>query len=136
VSGSLSVEARVGVTGPLADGKAAGILDRYAQDVEQAIGNRAVELLGAFPMNKTGRGRGGFRANLHTMRQERGVVIRGPMIEGVTWAPWLEGTSKRNRSTGFGGYHLFRKTRGQLDREAAQIAQRELQPYLEQLGGD
>jgi len=136
VSGRLTVTAAVKISGPLADGTAPKVLERYAEDVTQAIADRGAELLRAFPMDKTGRSTGGFREHLHTMRRDRNTVaIPGPMIRGVVWSPWLEGTSKRNESTGFKGYHLFRKTRLQLDREAGDIAERKLQDYLPELGG-
>lgn len=135
MAGQLTVTAYTGVSGPIADGRAGEILDRYDQDVRQAIGDRGTELLRAFPMNKTGRSRGGFQANLHTVDRGAALAIPGPMIRGVTWSPWLEGISRRNQSTRFKGYHLFRRTRLELDRQAGEIADRELQKYLPQLGG-
>lgn len=136
MAGQLTVTAYTGVTGPIADGRAGEILDRYDRDVRQAVADRGTELLRAFPMNKTGRARGGFQANLRIIDRGAALAIPGPMIKGVTWSPWLEGISKRNQGTGFKGYHLFRKTRLQLDREAGEIAGRELQKYLPQLGGE
>lgn len=135
MSGRLAVTASVGLTGPLAEGNPGEVLDRYAADVRQAIANRGVELLGKVPMDKSGRSKGNFRASLHTVRTDRFVRIPGPTIRGVTWAPWLEGTSRRNESTGFRGYRLYRRTRLQLDREAGGIAERELTRYLPELGG-
>ena len=136
MSGTLKVDVAVGAHGPLFDGTASHVLEEYTRDVRQAIADRGVELLRAFPMNKTGRAHGGFQANLKTVDRGSAVAIPAPMIRGVVWGPWLEGVSKRNESTKFKGYHLFRKTRLQLDREARDIAEKKLQEYLPRLGGE
>lgn len=135
MSGKLTVTAYTGISGPIADGRAGEILDRYDHDVRQAIADRGVEMLRGFRMNKTGRARGGFQASLHVVDRGAALAIPGPMIRGVTWSPWLEGTSQRNQTTHFKGYHLFRRTRLELDRQAGPIADHELQKYLPQLGG-
>lgn len=136
MSGRLDVTASLNVSGPIADGMAERALDDFRRDARQAIADRGVELLKAFPMDKTGRARGGFQANLRTVTRGAAVAIPGPNIKGVVWSPWLEGTSRRNRSTKFGGYHLFRKTADQLGDEAGAIAERELQKYLPKMGGE
>src|ERR1044071_1485950 len=117
--GVLKITASAVITGPIGDGTAIEACEEWAEQVTEKLGERGVELLREFPMNKTGRARGGFQEALHTVRRNRStVVIPGPMDRGVTWAPWLEGTSSRNRSTTFKGYHLFRQTRQQLEDEA------------------
>lgn len=134
--GALKVEVRLDVSGPLADGRADRVLEQWAQNTSQALGDEAVRLLGDFPMDKTGRATGAFKRHLHVTRATRNtVVVRGPTEKGVVWAPWLEGVSERNRSTRFKGYHLFRKTRQQLDEKADEIGQRELDKLLPQIGG-
>ena len=57
------------------------------------------------------------------------------MIRGVTWAPWLEGKSKRNSSTKFKGYGLFRKTAADLQSAPRWSAQEELDKIMPRLGG-
>ena len=130
-----TVTASLSISGPIADGTADRVLDEFRKDARQAIADRGVELLKAFPMDKTGRARGGFQANLKTVEKDLGTAIPGPNITGVAWTPWLEGTSQRNRSTKFKGYHLFRKVADQLGEEAGGIAQRELEKYLPEMGG-
>ena len=133
MSGSLKVEIATGAYGPLFDGTASRVLDEFDRDVTQKIADKGVEYLKAWPF-KSERG-GGFQANLKTVRRGSAVKIPGPTIRGVTWAPWLEGNSKRNSSTRFGGYKLFAKTAKRLDGEARQIAEDELKKYLPRLGG-
>ena len=138
MAGVFKVEISAEVKGPLADGSGAHALDQWSQNVAKRLGDEGVKLLGDFPMDKGGHGHshGGFKANLKVMQDGPVVRIPGPMITGVTWSPWLEGTSKRNESTRFGGYHLFRKTAQQLRKRSTEIGQQELEKILPRLGGD
>ena len=135
--GSLKIEVHLDVSGPLADGRADRVLGEWARNTSQALGDEAVRLLREFPMDKTGRATGAFQRELHAVQSSRNtVIVRGPQEKGVAWSPWLEGTTERNRSTRFKGYHLFRKTRQQLDDKAPDIGQRELEKLLPQIGGE
>ncbi len=136
MAGTFKVEIRPEVTGPIADGSADRALQDWAQAVTAALGKEGVDLLRAFPMNKTGRAHGAFENNLHVIQKGPQATIPAPMITGVTWGPWLEGTSKRNSSTRFKGYHLFRKTRQELQKRAPEIGQQELDKIMPRLGGD
>lgn len=137
MSGSLRVTLKLDVSGPLADGRAAAAVGQWQERTSQALAGEAVSFLGSFPMDKTGRSTGGFREHLHEVRKTREMVlVPGPMVEGVTWAPWLEGNSKRNRSTKFRGYHLFRKARLQMDKRATETGQRVLGEIMRQIGGE
>lgn len=136
MAGTFKVEIRPEVTGPLADGTADRALQDWAQNTARALGDEGVKLLRRFPMNKTGRAHGAFQAALHVLHDGPQARIPGPQFEGITWSPWLEGTSKRNESTGFKGYHLFRKTRLELQKRAPEIGQRELDKIMPRLGGD
>jgi hypothetical protein len=45
---------------------------------------------------------------------------------GIVYGPWLEGTSTRNRTTRFKGYHAFRQARQIMERKTQAILQREV----------
>lgn len=136
MAGSLKVTARVDVSGPLLTGQAGHALADATDAIAQAVADEAVRELRAFPMDKTGRATGAFQRELHPVRKDPGTYsVMGPMIRGVVWSPWLEGSSKRNESTGFRGYRLFAKTRLDLDRRVRQIAEDKLQEYIGQMGG-
>jgi hypothetical protein len=135
--GSLKIRVDCRVSGPLANGEAEKAAQEWAKNTMQALADKGVELLRAFPMNKTGRAHGAFENALKTERiSPTEIRIPGPMERGVVWSPWLEGTSKRNDSTGFRGYGLFRRTRLQLQKMAPQVAQAELEKVLPRMGGD
>lgn len=136
MGGTLKITAQAVITGPLADGTASKATTEWAEKVTERLGDTAVDMLRQFPMNKTGRARGGFQENLHAARKSPTQVnVRGPQISGVTWSPWLEGRSSRNESTGFKGYGLFRKTRLALDKKAPEIGQQVLSEIMPELGG-
>ena len=138
MSGSLKIKVDCRVEGPLANGEAEKAAQEWATNTTQAIADEGAELLRTFPgMDKTGRARGGFQQGLKTKRvSPTETRITGPQQRGVAWATWLEGTTKRNESTGFAGYHLFRKTRLQLSKMAPGIADEQLQKVLPRMGGE
>jgi len=83
-------------------------------------------------MDKTGRATGHYQSEIRTsLLTYHDVLIHDPVVYG----PWLEGSSKRNRSTRFKGYHLWRRARDVTQREAGSIAQDLLPPYLDRIGG-
>lgn len=135
MSGVLKVQADVEAGGPIFDDRYGHVLSAWAHDTAKELGDQGVTELRAFKMDTTGRATGAFQANVHSEVNGPDARIRGPMIQGVTWSPWLEGNSKRNTSTGFKGYRLFRKTRLSLQRKAAEVGQRVMRRYIGDLGG-
>lgn len=134
--GTLKIKVDCRTSGPLSNGEAEKAAQDWATNTTQAIADKGVELLRAFPMNKTGRAHGGFQSALKVVRKSPTMaVIPGPQQRGVAWAPWLEGKSKRNQDGKFKGYGLFRKTRTALNKLAPGIAQAELEKVLPRMGG-
>lgn len=131
----LVITASVHAAGPLFDGRAAEAVTRFTQDATKAIAERGADMLRDVPMNKSGRSRGGFKASLHVVQRGAAFAVPGPMIRGVTWAPWLEGSSKRNQGSKFRGYKLFARTAAELDGMATGIAEQELRKFLPEMGG-
>jgi hypothetical protein len=122
-------------TGPLFDGQAAAAVTDWLASTRKDLAQQGADMLRAYPMNKTGRARGGFRAHINVVQRGLSEVIPDPKVPGVTWGPWLEGTSKRNSTTRFKGYHVFRKTTARLKRRARQVAEGKLDIYIGRMGG-
>lgn len=150
--GTLKIKVDCRTEGPLSNGEAEKAAQDWATNTTQAIADKGVEMLrgwtwdrgggqgrdtsGRFTRRESGRARGAFRAALKTVRKSPTQVnIPGPQQRGVAWSPWLEGITRRNESTGFKGYHLFRETRKQLNKLAPDIAQTELEKVLPRMGG-
>jgi hypothetical protein len=123
------------VHGPLWDGEADAAVTRWLEVTRKKVADEGVLMLKAFPMDKTGRARGNFEERVHRVTRGDVEAIPGPQESGVVWSPWLEGTTRRNVSTRFKGYGLFRKTRMQLARLWRRDAQAELERYIGDMGG-
>ena len=138
MAGSFKVEIRADVGGPFMHADIGAALGDWAHNTARELGDEGVRQLKAWHFKGTGHGKvhGGFQANLKVLQKGPEARIPGPMITGVTWAPWLEGNSKRNSSTRFHGYGLFRKTAAQLRKRAPEIADRELAKIMPRLGGE
>jgi hypothetical protein len=135
--GVLKIRVDCRTEGPLSNGEADKAAQEWVENTTQALADKGVDLLRAFPMNKTGRARGGFENALRVKRvSPTETRIAGPQERGIVFSAWLEGTSKRNEGNKFKGYHLFRKTRAQLNKLAPKIAQEELEKVLPRMGGD
>lgn len=135
--GSLQIEARLDVTGPLSDGRAEKAVAEWQRRTSQAIAEQGVAMLREVRMDKSGRATGVFQHALHIVRDSPAQVrIPGPRERGLVWSPWLEGVSRRNESTHFKGYHLFRTTRRRLQGRAAEIGQQQLDELMPQIGGE
>jgi hypothetical protein len=129
---------RIRLQGPLFDGRA----ERAARDFEQHLAREIAEIGQAWIKLDTGRmdksGRGGTgRAAEGVMLTGAGTSyrIRGGIRAGEYSWPWLEGDSKRNLTTGFKGYHSFRRTRLRMRRQVTPYAQKLLDEYLPRMGG-
>jgi len=123
------------VSGPLWDGEADAAVDRWLEVTRKRVADEGVLALKAFPMDKTGRARGNFEERVHRVTRGQVEKIPGPTEKGFVWSPWLEGVSRRNETTRFKGYHLFRKVRTRLARDWRRDAQAEIEKYIGAMGG-
>jgi len=138
-SGGLYVNTSVERYGPVFDGRA----EIAVLEFERAVTREAAEIgrdwirIAAMGMDKSGRGgTGAAAAGVLLNPIPGGWRIFGAMVKGTVWWPWLEGTSKRNASTGFKGYDAFRATKFKLQRSIPAIAEMKLAEYLPQMGGE
>jgi hypothetical protein len=76
---------------------------------------------------------GNYRRRINTStRGLHGKISDG----GVEYGPWLEGTSRRNQSTHFKGYHSFRKTTQFMNRKRVPwLVNREIDKMVKKLNG-
>jgi hypothetical protein len=136
--GALKVTVDCRVDGPLADGRADAVLRQWRDATVREITQAGRDYIAAEAQTFDRSGRGGTgRAAAGVQAHAAGGegTITGGIREGEFSWPWLEGTSKRNFTTGFKGYRTFRRTRLRLDREAQAIGERELARVLPLIGG-
>ena len=130
--GSMKVKILASVSGPLADGTAKDVIREWLDASKREVADVAERKLRAVVMDKTGRGTGHYQSMIRTtLLNYNDLLIDDPVVYG----PWLEGTSKRNDSTRFKGYTLWRRTKQQVGREAPDIARQKLPGYLARIGG-
>lgn len=129
---------RIKISGPLFDGQA----EQAAKEFTDSLAREVAEIgrdwikIEAHGMDKSGRGGTGRAAGgVHMAGSNGAYVISGGLSKGEYAWPWLEGDSKRNQSTGFKGYHTFRRTRQRMRRQVTPYAQQLLLKYLPQMGG-
>lgn len=111
---------RVEYKGPLFDTRGKFILMRFERDAEKEIAqdvNRKVHSMFArFFKHQTGR----YASTVQERRRGDGITVGD---NGIVYGPWLEGTSSKNASTRFKGYHSFRRTFEAEDRKAVRTAE-------------
>ena len=128
---------RVTMTGPLFDGQAAVA----ARDFTHALAAEIAEIgqtwikLDTQRMTKSGSDTGQAAEGVKIAGRGDDYVISGGVSKGKYAWPWLEGTSERNKSTGFKGYKSFRRTRLRMRKQVTPFAQAELAKFIERMGG-
>jgi hypothetical protein len=129
---------KVTIKGPLFDGTASAA----AADFTRVLAAELAEVaqtwvkLDTERMTKSGSDTGAAAAGVKVAGSGANWVVSGGISKGVYAWPWLEGTSRRNRSTQFRGYHSFRRTRLRLRRQTSALAELRMQPYLQRMGGE
>lgn len=129
---------KVTLTGPIFDGQATVA----ARDFTRALAAEIAEIaqtwikLDTARMDKSGRGGTGAAAGGVKIHGEGASwVVSGGINEGVYSWPWLEGTSKRNQTTEFRGYHTFRRTRLRMRKQVKPYGEQLLAEFIERMGG-
>lgn len=130
---------KVILSGPLFDGAASAAARDFTDSLSHEIAEVAktwiqIEAMG---MDRSGRGgTGAAAAGVEGPAGGNGAYrVWGGIREGKYAWPWLEGESVRNQSTGFKGYHTFRRTRLRLRKQVAPLAELRLEEYLLRMGG-
>jgi len=130
---------KVTLTGPVFNGEAAAAAAEFTRALSAEIAEIARDWikLDTQRMDKSGRGGTGAAAGgVKLAGSGDNWVISGGISEGNYAWPWLEGTSRRNKSTQFAGYHTFRRTRARMRRQVTPYAQAELQAFIGRMGGE
>jgi len=128
---------KVTLTGPLFDGEAARAAAEFTDSLTKEIaeiGQTWIKL-DTQRMTKSGSDTGAAAEGVKLAGGGGQYVISGGIHEGKFAWPWLEGTSKRNQSTGFKGYGTFRRTRLRMRKQVTPFAQAKLKEYLAEMGG-
>jgi len=128
---------KVILKGPLFTGEAAAAAKAYTEDINHELAEIARDWikLDTGRMTKSGSDTGAAADAVKLSGGNGAWTISGGISKGKYAWPWLEGTSKRNASTGFPGYKTFSRTRARIRKQALPYAQQRLEQYLAQMGG-
>lgn len=117
--------------GPVFDGRAARALDRFEIQLRADVGNEGTTEVGRETIVFK-RPTGNYLRNITTTNRVDSNVVH---LDGVVYDAWIEGTSRRNQTTRFKGYKVFRKATQALAARVPEIARTTLRPYLRDMGG-
>lgn len=128
---------RVVLSGPLFDGQAAAAARDFADSLAAEVAEigRDWIRLDTGRMTKSGSDTGAAAGGVELSGGSGTYVIKGGIRKGQYAWPWLEGTSRRNQSTGFKGYGTFKRTRLRMRKQVTPFAQARLEEYLIRMGG-
>jgi hypothetical protein len=128
---------KVTLSGPLFTGRAAAAAEDYTRALAAELAEVARDWvrLDTQRMTRSGSDTGAAAAGVKLSGEGANWVVSGGISKGVYAWPWLEGTSRRNRSTPFRGYHTFRRTRLRMRTQVNALAELRMQPYLARMGG-
>ncbi len=117
-------------SGGVVSGKAKVVISNAIEEVNEDIGqeayNRVQQLLGASLKSPTGY----YQSQIVTNVQSNTLEISDG---GIVYGPWLEGTSSRNETTGFKGYHTFRTVMQEMEKSADKIADKAIGKAVKRL---
>lgn len=116
----------VDVSGPLWDGRLQRAIEQAIPEAEKEIADHGVvvvrEELGKVVKRPTGH----YQGEIQVDRAAGTRITDG----GIVYGPWLAGSSGRNRSTRFRGYHHWRVAVQRLRADAGDIAQHVIDRHL------
>jgi hypothetical protein len=128
---------KVILSGPLFNGQAANAAKDFTDSIQHELALIAQTWikLDTDRMTKSGSDTGQAAEGVKLSGGNGQWVISGGISKGKYAWPWLEGTSKRNQSTGFKGYKTFSRTRARIRKQATPFAESRLQEYIGRMGG-
>ena len=96
------------VSGPLFTGQAHSVIDSMMNEAQAVVGQIVVNEIKSILAANVKKSTGFYENHIVTNRSTTGVTIH-ETGEALIYGPWLEGVSRRNRSTRFRGYGAFRR---------------------------
>lgn len=121
----------VKVKGPIITGHTAPAMAKMVRDVDRAVADEYKDVWFKLLRASVKRWTGAYGRRIHVKHTARQSLVTDG---GVSYGPWLEGTSRRNKRTRFKGYHALKRARTQVDKRAKAIAQKVVNAHLGDLG--
>lgn len=123
----MTLDYEVNVKGPIFDGSVNKIMRQVVRDIQDELGDLAVDMVyahfDAVLQNPTGY----LRSRVHARRDSDDMTVGDG---GVVYGPWIEGVSTRNQTTRFKGYHTYAKVTAEIDQKVEGTCDKVLGRYL------
>jgi hypothetical protein len=121
----------VTVSGPLFDGRANAAVDAFVEDAKRDVAAQGYSEW-MTNLNRSIRHPTPYYETQVTVTQ-RGAdqVVHD---RGIVYGPWLEGTSSRNRTTRFPGYHSAARATVALEAKKQAIVENTLRRHIGKMG--
>lgn len=119
----LRISSRIRVTGPLTDGRAARIMDDFANDLEEHGAEWAERSIKRTYHASFKHPTGYYESNIRIENVGGHPEVTDGGFAGPVYGPWLEGVGSRNNTTRFKGYHAFRKAAMRLERRFEEMGE-------------
>ena len=140
----VEMQARVELTGPIAEGKAGRILEQHVGKAVEELVELGEERLhailrprptGVFLSVQQARPGHASTGNYRRNVQGRTTGLTGVISDGgVVYGPWLEGVDRRNQTTRFKGYRSFQNTSTFLEKKKVQVLEHHVSRAVDELG--
>jgi hypothetical protein len=117
-------------SGPIFNGQAPAVIAAYLDDVLTEVGGQGLADVHQILNENIKRPTPYYETQIISQRVSVDQVVHD---RGIIYGPWLEGTSTRNQTTRFKGYHAFRNARNNLVAKVPELADHVFQKYLPRL---
>lgn len=124
---STSISASVKLTGPLLTGKDVMVIKSFLLEAEDEVAQQASSYVHQYLNSSIKHPTPYYETQITTQRLSGDAVVHD---RGIVYGPWLEGTSARNQTTRFKGYHSFQKALASTKKDVPRLVLAVMRRYL------
>lgn len=125
-----TVNVSVKLKGPLLTGHDAVVIRSFLLEAEDEVAQQASSYVHQYLNTSIRHPTPYYETQITTQRLAGDAVVHD---RGIVYGPWLEGTSSRNGSTRFKGYHSFQRATAATKKDVARLVLAVMRRYLGKL---
>lgn len=124
-------QVQVRVSGPLFTGQATKAVTAFLDEAKFEVAAQALSQVQEIHDRSIRDPTPYYETQIMVERQRNDWVVHD---RGIVYGPWLEGTSSRNQTTRFKGYHAFRDATRRVEKQAGRLVEHLLRRHLSRMG--
>ena len=124
----------ISMSGPVLDGRAQALVERFMESAVADISSVVIEKVQDRLNQKIQVPTPYYETQITMQRMDYNEIIVHD--RGIIYGAWLEGVSRRNRTTRFKGYQAFRRAHDLVDGRKEVIVRDSLDILLRELSGE